>query len=732
MKGVGVEFIINGQKLDLCGVKIQYQMINPLFDEDGLPRVFTTTFSIDATPHNLQILDYANRLDSTSTEDTFICQNHLGGMPFQEGYINVCQRTDKGFKLYFENLAGRLADKAKDKSLQNLDMGKEGVTIVNDTIFEATIIPGAISPSNLGIMINGKRYETGTFTVAGIGIYTALAALINADYPTAASVNNVVPFSISIDQSAIGNHDVIFDCFPQIRKVFEDIPNYVSIHEICESQFIDREGVLRLRIDIDSYSNFIDYNYTNDSTIEDAIDHFINVIHNQEFGQWSIASKINYSVGDKECLALKLDFTRYNTEFLGYNPLVYNITTINLNESTWSITSSSQLYSEKVRDAWDAYMINYSNTSVLGETISYPTIRNTKFYDNQNPLWQLYCNFNNQDNYPMNMKQCAKQFRYNLTPMVNHVDVLDAIADLGGLDIIGAFINRPEIQQLIVYSINSIDDIRAADECGKYVLNCYLREFEIAKQLPDFDVLDFWKAFAKWFCIAWYPTSSTLEAIQKKEILATRIIDWTTKVKPDYTFKNIYDQGTTFDLTHDPDDDKNIDGVLEQLVIGDGEQEVIPELSTLYEIEETAINTNPDRAWRIPEAIQVGNSTAYNNNQNDFLPRLLFFLGFATDINGADYPYADYISAVHSLDWNGADGMYETYWKEWRDFINKGKDLTMSAALNILDILNLQNFRQPRRLIRHSKGQVVGIIKRVSFSSTESRISESKVQFHTQ
>ena len=76
----------------------------------------------------------------------------------------------------------------------------------------------------------------------------------------------------------------------------------------------------------------------------------------------------------------------------------------------------------------------------------------------------------------------------------------------------------------------------------------------------------------------------------------------------------------------------------------------------------------------------------------------MFFHGMRSDNHGELYPYAssdnrDFggnVLGPFTLCWEGSEGLVETFWKDYLDFIKKAPKVTLRLQLNIVDVLNFK------------------------------------------
>lgn len=112
----------------------------------------------------------------------------------------------------------------------------------------------------------------------------------------------------------------------------------------------------------------------------------------------------------------------------------------------------------------------------------------------------------------------------------------------------------------------------------------------------------------------------------------------------------------------------------------------------------------PSRSWKIPYMSQEGTYTFAKRITSEIKPRLLFYRGMQPDTLGNDYPFASAdttdgagnVVGNYALSWQDEAGIYETWWKDYVDFIYKTRLVTLSLDLEIAQIINLDFHRKKR------------------------------------
>ncbi len=106
----------------------------------------------------------------------------------------------------------------------------------------------------------------------------------------------------------------------------------------------------------------------------------------------------------------------------------------------------------------------------------------------------------------------------------------------------------------------------------------------------------------------------------------------------------------------------------------------------------------PNNAWYLmPKVFWKTSNDVDVKGVNPFGLRFCFYRGIRSPSSGSFYGLGssdvwDYYGnkvGNYSLAWDGANGLYETWWKEWLSFVTGSKKVTRNVRLNIADVLNL-------------------------------------------
>jgi hypothetical protein len=163
------------------------------------------------------------------------------------------------------------------------------------------------------------------------------------------------------------------------------------------------------------------------------------------------------------------------------------------------------------------------------------------------------------------------------------------------------------------------------------------------------------------------------------------------------------------------------------LTIGDGDQNISTEAAPLTMQRDDSIMAV------IPAISQAGTSLGFATGKNDFGLHLLFYRGLQPDENNNDYPLA---SPVHydtqgnlvgsyDLKWDGDNGLYETFWKDFMDKMETARTVIYYKHMSAAEI---------RAMDFSKKYRIRGIdylIKELEVSISEREIQPAKLTLIT-
>lgn len=172
--------------------------------------------------------------------------------------------------------------------------------------------------------------------------------------------------------------------------------------------------------------------------------------------------------------------------------------------------------------------------------------------------------------------------------------------------------------------------------------------------------------------------------------------------------------------------------------IGNGTQKIESGISTLPMTKIQQLFKTEGVQWLVPDANQKGQQSYFAPEAQDFNLRLLFYRGLQYNSTGGAvaelYPLAssdvfDYAGnkiAKYSLRWDGDEGLYNMWWKPWIDFLSRTKKATYFQLYDVVDLFNISKKWKIFSRIKNSNF----LKAKISITITTSEIKPAKVDFY--
>ncbi len=274
---------------------------------------------------------------------------------------------------------------------------------------------------------------------------------------------------------------------------------------------------------------------------------------------------------------------------------------------------------------------------------------------------------------------------WQLQPFLSHV--LSKIFDYSGYTATGPVLNDVDLNKLIFYSVVSLDIQPDGYLDEKFIIAS--SQINVADHLPDMTAAELLNAYRNLLCFGYFfdTTSNSVQLVFLKDIInAPTQKDWTSKLVTGYTKEQKDQTGFTLAFTLDSNDDltkenpdtKQIPDVFKPFIFGDGEKKLDVKLSSLI--------IDQSGPYTLPHASQRAKSSFYELKDTTFAPRLLFWNGLQADNFGKNFPAASNQSGSYQLQWNGPDGLYERFHKDWMIFQENTAPIEMEFDLDIFDL----------------------------------------------
>jgi hypothetical protein len=385
------------------------------------------------------------------------------------------------------------------------------------------------------------------------------------------------------------------------------------------------------------------------------------------------------------------------------------------------------------RTQYRDFLNTYKNATYPAQKFAFPMMYNPKFYNEPSQNTSGFFNRYLDPHYTVNSYDIDNPLNFvSVIPFIFLKYVLDKIAEFTGVTLSGSFYTDPEINTLLIYNTVALDHFEKFNKGQEFNMHSPL--IKPSNHLPDMKINDFFKALQSTFGLGLFydAKKNNLEIVKLNDIVKNNeYYDLTDKAENFDEFDNSINPGLTFQGKKDEKDElfKNNTTELLPYVMGEGAEKVEAGFSTVYEktvsfyVFSLFPLTIKTYVRKVLYAEQPGGS--------DFGPRLVFYRGMVED-NHEPYPYASAynvnnqgeIIGKYSLDWNGAYGLAEVWWKHWKNFLFNRAYQKRKIRLSLKDLKNL-NFRKKYKIDR-----VLYYIKKVNVSLTMDSIKPASVELY--
>jgi hypothetical protein len=321
-------------------------------------------------------------------------------------------------------------------------------------------------------------------------------------------------------------------------------------------------------------------------------------------------------------------------------------------------------------------------------------VRNNTFYDpDKNPDWGKVVNYFTPAG---SVATNTSAHTYTVVPFLKVVPLLQRCLGLYGYTVTGPWLDDPEIQQLVVYSLTSLDEATGAGTAG---------HFSVAAALPDVRLADLLLTLQQLFALGFVfnPVRKELRVVPLRDVVADPAYLLRTP-GPDYRDVANDTDGFTLAFTTDTDDELLKSNSWPEFTIGGAKEKIQPAADTLRMVRE-ADPLVAGRQWLVPAAEQAGQSARTDFDQADKRSshlRFLFYRGLQRDTAGGYYPLAssgteDFFGttiAKYALEWDGPAGLYQQWHKPWLEFLAGARTEERTITLTLGEFLALDPTRK--------------------------------------
>lgn len=338
--------------------------------------------------------------------------------------------------------------------------------------------------------------------------------------------------------------------------------------------------------------------------------------------------------------------------------------------------------------------VTRTGANYMADKFVFPTIYNPAFYPEENSVFGKYIN-DYQSGYKFNTE--AQPTRHTLVPMFFLLFIVRKLVETQGYEATGDLFDDPEVQQIIIYNLQSMD-YQSPDL--EVLFNSYNPELKFSAHLPDMTCGEFFNEIRRFFGVALFfdLDQKVVRFKFMKNILRKGAeVDLKDRTGREYSSDLVELKRLRLKFALDAGDaragKKDDAGVLIDPIFadyGDGEE---------YPVAFSPLPMETLFGKTVPVASQAGVSPLFNLGKNTFGGRLLFWKGLQPDATGKLYPAAGTELNGKKLQWNGAGGLVDQYWRELYELKTTSQPIEKEV---IFDRLQLQQLDFSKK--HHSDG----------------------------
>jgi hypothetical protein len=352
----------------------------------------------------------------------------------------------------------------------------------------------------------------------------------------------------------------------------------------------------------------------------------------------------------------------------------------------WTVTPNDEDWNAPVRTALEPYL----EPPYPDDRFRFPVIANSSQYEegyqyfitrmiNMSSDGQFKVNIAGSDGSTLALfNPFISQVFTSITPYVMLKYVLDQIAAHYNFEYEGDFVDQNFVAQALIYTPNTLTV--KVPFIGRYPFFFLRQSFNLKEFVPDMTVADFFKTLQTRFNLAAYYKEAENKFVlrfRKGIVLSTEYNDITKGCSPLRLQEDIGPKGISLNIEKDSND-KN--AVVDQYLLGP--QQDLPIKTKCYGLNDALDNAHT--AARIPVVDQP-----FSDGDYGFL-RLFFYKGTTASTRGFNYPRAEINPDDFDFTFDGVNGLYQNFWKEYLNFLLRRKagnvDQTISlAAIRSLD-----------------------------------------------
>jgi len=391
---------------------------------------------------------------------------------------------------------------------------------------------------------------------------------------------------------------------------------------------------------------------------------------------------------------------------------------------------------EAVKDDWEAHL---AAILAVPDDHVFPVVYAPDLYGGKNAAWLNYANYTSPDEiYVVNEigedleegeDPAGRGWARTVIPMPFVYSILQEVFSLANAGVlIGDWAENEEMQKLVFFNNRTLDALYHPQQYLRSVLarfyiyppyNGFAAQYNLADHLPDITAYELLLWLASTFALTYQVRGGRAYIRSIESQLNQRPLDWTEKTEPSYSAETAQYDGFTLDYERQGYDNVVV-GQLEPYA--QPGQQPWQHKSRFFSLYHNSY-ADDEREWLVPEFQGKASSPALQTSER--MPAmLLLWRDVKEDSAGNEYPLAtagntDFAGAstgAHTLNWQGADGLYTKFWASYIRLIEKGVPCTRSARLTLADIQAWRDNPAQPVYIYSPHGTSISIIRNISIT----------------
>ena len=423
-----------------------------------------------------------------------------------------------------------------------------------------------------------------------------------------------------------------------------------------------------------------------------------------------------------------------------------------LNLATFNVYDPLEPVNTNKQTAWHNHIqIGGNGVSILHSTHHFAPIKTGNIYGDENNAFVgsvnhydwfgttsnglMYANWSS----PVSL---GERFRYTFSPCNLALYVIKEVIKQKGFTLIeNDFINSEVIQNLIIYSANTIDDVQ--EQNGNY-RNVYAPSYSLQDYLPNTEIDNLFKVFTDVFKTVLTITDNKIEFKPINDIFNTDTEDITRYIEPHFQRKKVTDLNYKFEYSILKDEKHFSESTDFETVLIDKsstktetiEFEYCRPLATLKSDFDVPGNIYNNLA-KLGLDLVIGKSNYLPDSEPIDKILLGVYRGYIdqypvySNITKMDTPTLgnDLVIGKESLSLNGSDGIVENHWMNFINLNSNSVDLKKTLNLSIHQLKKISDFNTPLKSFYHERGNVQGVLTEMQVTLSNKGISPVKAIF---